>query len=89
VFLTGPSAGAFTVFLDSYHGPGTYSLAGNDASVMFLIGSTQYSATGSGSAFSAAAGADGSVAVSFTKLASGAAQARTISGSAQFTCKNA
>ncbi len=87
-FVTGP-VGAFTVFLDSYHGPGTYTLASNDASVMVLIGNTQYSATGAGSTISAVAAADGSVSVSFTKLASSAGSSQTISGHAQFTCQNA
>jgi len=88
VFLTGPTA-AFNLFLDKYHGPGTYSLTGNDASIVFLIGATQYSATGAGAAISAVASADGSVSVSFTRLASGSDPTKTISGKAQFSCKNA
>lgn len=36
VLLTGPNA-AFTLYLDNYHGPGTCTLAGHNASVTFLI----------------------------------------------------
>lgn len=88
VFLTGPAA-AFNVFLDSYHGPGTYSSASNDVSIVFLIGPTQYSSPGPGGSISAVASTDGSVSVSFTKLASGSDASKTISGHAQFTCRNA
>jgi len=88
VFLTGPVA-AFDVYLDRYHGPGVYSTASQDASVMFLIGSSEYSDSGAGSAVSARAGADGSVSVVFTKLASSATPNATITGQAQFTCRNA
>jgi hypothetical protein len=40
-------------------------------------------------AISAVAAADGSVSASFSKLPSAADPARTISGKAQFTCRNA
>ncbi len=84
VFLTGPVA-AFDAYLDRYHGPGAYSTASNDASVTFIIGTVVY---GSASAVSAVAAADGSVSVRFTRLVSSAGPAKTISGQAQFTCRN-
>lgn len=88
VFITGPVA-AFYTYLDKYHGPGTYTTAGSDADVRFLIGTTEYDASGSSSAVRAVAGANGSVSVTFTKLAGSAGPAKTISGHAQFTCRNA
>lgn len=88
VFLSGPAA-AFNLFLNNYHGPGTYSQRGNDANITFLIGSTEYISNGPSSAVTAVAGPDGSVSVTFSKLASGSDPSRTISGTARFTCKNA
>jgi hypothetical protein len=87
VFITGPVA-AFYTYLDKYHGPGTYTTAGSDADVQFLLGTEQYDASGSGSAVTAVAGANGSVSVTFTKLAGSAGPAKNISGHAQFTCRN-
>ena len=87
-FITGPNA-AFSLYLEQYHGPGVYSSASNDACVMFLIGSSEYGMSGSGGAVSARAAADGSVSIVFTNLASSAASAATLTGQAQFTCRNA
>jgi hypothetical protein len=88
VFMSDPTA-AVNLYLDNYHGPGTYSLGGgSDARITFTIGGTQYTPVDSSSAVTAIASQDGSVSVTFSKLASDADQSRTISGTAQFTCKN-